>query len=160
MAGDLFHKNSFATLSYLTLPFIALLIVCNGCSYRPHSRSTNTEELLGRDVTEGRVVEGRIGHMAPDGNGTGTGQVCYRVQLLASTLEEEAESLLEVAMGLFSENVYVEYFEPYYKIRVGDFLEKKEAEVMRERAYELGFVDAWIVETISRPVENGSGQDE
>jgi len=160
VVSEIFRENSFATLSILTLPLTALMIAGYGCGYRPHSRSTNTEELLGREVTEGRVVEGIIGHPVTGDNGSGTGRACYRVQLLASTLKEEAESVLEVAKGLFSDNVYVEYSEPYYKIRVGDFSEKEDAELTRERANELGFVDAWIVETISGSAENGNGGDE
>jgi len=159
VTGDLFRRNTFVVSFSLAFFLAALLMACQGCAYQSASRSTKTEQLLGREVTEGRIEEGSIDPLTRDG-GELPGEVRYRVQLLASTLREEAESLLEVASGLFSENVYLEYSEPYYKVRVGDFSGESEAEAVRNRANKLGFVDAWIVETVGIPDRNGNDGDE
>ncbi len=74
----------------------------------------------------------------------------YRVQIFASATQEGAERVAAEARFKFTEPVYVEY-EPHpfapYKVRVGDFLNKSDAEVLRNRARMMGYSDAWIVQT-------------
>lgn len=71
----------------------------------------------------------------------------WRVQIFASASMVNADALAEKARAKFTEPVYVEYEPPLYKVRVGDFLTKREAEMMRTRALSEDF-DAWVVESL------------
>ncbi|NLI97226.1 SPOR domain-containing protein [bacterium] len=71
----------------------------------------------------------------------------YRVQLFASSTNDGAEKIASEARFKFTEQVYVEYDPPYYKVRVGDYKNRSDAEILREKAKNLGYLDAWIVQT-------------
>jgi hypothetical protein len=130
--------------------FISILLVFQGCTQKGKKPAENTEELLGREVKEGKVIEGRIETEENNASRSSEQKPGYRVQLIASSLKEEAESVAELAKGLFTEKVYLEYVEPLYRIRIGDFVRKDEAEKIRDKALELGYKNAWIVES---PIE-------
>jgi hypothetical protein len=132
------------------LLFISILLVFQGCAQKGKKPAGNTEELLGREVKEGKVIEGRIETETNYASRSAEQKLGYRVQLIASPLKEEAESVAELAKGLFTEKVYLEYMEPLYRIRIGDFVRKDEAEKIRDKALELGYENAWIVES---PIE-------
>ncbi len=69
----------------------------------------------------------------------------FRVQLISTRTEEEARSVMRNAVISFNQPVYREYDNPYYKIRVGDFLSRYEASKVQAEAIELGFHEAWVV---------------
>ncbi len=71
----------------------------------------------------------------------------WRVQISASETMGGAEAVRKEAVKQASEPVYIEYEPPYYKVRVGDFLSKAEAESMATRLRAEGF-DTWVVETL------------
>jgi len=70
----------------------------------------------------------------------------YRVQIFASSSLEKAEDIARQARAVFTEQVYVEYSAPLYRVRVGDFLSKEEAMLLRDRAVESGYEGAWVAE--------------
>jgi len=90
----------------------------------------------------------------------------FRVQLISTRDQEEARSVMRNAVISFSENVYREYDNPYYKIRVGDFKSRYEASKLQENAVEMGFPEAWVVRTVvwdgppqkTAATENDKGQ--
>ena len=76
----------------------------------------------------------------------------YRVQLLATKDEAMAREEMRKAMMTFDQKVYLEYEAPYYKLRIGDFASRKEAETYKESVVRTGIRDkekewqgAWIV---------------
>jgi hypothetical protein len=82
----------------------------------------------------------------------------YRVQILALDAskpgsKEKAEKYAKQAENALrgEYKVYVEYIPPYYKVRVGDFLSRAEAEKMKMKLRAIGYFDAWIVETEINP---------
>ncbi|MEN3045859.1 MAG: SPOR domain-containing protein [Candidatus Hydrothermales bacterium] len=82
----------------------------------------------------------------------------YRVQIIAldaskpGNKEKANKYAREAEARLRGEHkVYVEYIPPYYKVRVGDFLSKEEADKMKMRLRGLGYFDAWVVETEVSP---------
>lgn len=82
----------------------------------------------------------------------------YRVQILAVDAskpgnKEKAEKFAKEAEARLKGEykVYVEYIPPYYKVRVGDFISREEAERMKMRLRSLGYYDAWIAETEVAP---------
>ena len=89
-------------------------------------------------------MEGEIARAGPKVAGGVPG---YRVQLFASTVPEEAEQVARLVRGLFTERVYIDHSEPYYKIRIGNYATLEAAEAMRKRVAEIGYEDAWVIET-------------
>jgi hypothetical protein len=71
----------------------------------------------------------------------------WRVQLFASASMANADREAQRARQRFAEPVYVEFQPPLYKVRLGDFLTKAEAQSMATRAKAEGF-DAWVVEAL------------
>lgn len=69
----------------------------------------------------------------------------YKVQLFATYDEMKANKVANDLKSNFSEEVYVEYIAPYYKVRVGHFATKEQAEGVRNSAREKGYADAFIV---------------
>jgi hypothetical protein len=69
----------------------------------------------------------------------------YRVQLSASTDEQNAFEAKRRAIYKFNQRVYLVFQAPYYKLYVGDFLksQKKDADTLAEQARKVGFQDAW-----------------
>jgi len=75
----------------------------------------------------------------------------FRVQIHAFQSKSGANGAADKARFQFPERVYVEYIAPYYKVRVGDCMTRAEAEMLRARARQLGYGDAFIVETMVKP---------
>jgi cell division septation protein DedD len=71
----------------------------------------------------------------------------WRVQIFASSSMVNADELARVARGTFAEPVYVEYIPPMYKVRVGDFMTRKDADHMKARV-EAKKMDAFVVEAL------------
>jgi len=71
----------------------------------------------------------------------------FRVQIFASNTNEGANKIASEARFKFTESVYVEYENPYYKVRIGDLKNRADAETLREKARNVGYSDAWIVQT-------------
>ena len=73
----------------------------------------------------------------------------YRVQISSVTMQEDADEIkLEAMLQFEEENVYLIFEAPYYKIRVGDFEIRRNAEALQKTAVDLGYGDAWIIRTI------------
>jgi len=104
----------------------------------------------GESVREGKVVEGELRDATPGSSGYRYG---FRVQLYATRDVEKARNVAESARQLFGEKTYIEYQEPLYKVRIGDYQTREQAERMRYRANSSGFEDAWLVETTIRTSE-------
>ena len=75
----------------------------------------------------------------------------FRVQIFASSTEENASRVAADAREAFNDRVYVEYVAPYYKVRVGDYLTHQEVEPLKNKALSLGYRGAFIVETMVTP---------
>lgn len=75
----------------------------------------------------------------------------YRVQIYAFESKERAEASATDARVRLNYPVYVEFVPPFYKVRVGDFMTREEAERVRDELKRLGYEDAFIVETLINP---------
>lgn len=70
----------------------------------------------------------------------------FRIQLFSTNNFDEAGAKKAEAEALFKgEWVYLQYDQPTYKIRVGNFVTRFDAERFRTLAIEKGFSGAWIV---------------
>lgn len=80
-----------------------------------------------------------------------TGILGFRVQIFASSTENNAQNIANEARSSFGGKIYVEHAAPYYKVRVGDCLTMDEAQVLKSKAAALGYRGAFIVETTINP---------
>ncbi len=70
----------------------------------------------------------------------------YRVQIIASSYEDNASRVADQVRAAFAgTGVYVEHIQGLYKVRVGDFTGRGDAEAMRGQLRNAGYGDAWIV---------------
>lgn len=69
----------------------------------------------------------------------------YKVQIFATYNEDKANKLATELRGKFTEQVYIEFIAPYYKVRIGKYESKADAESLRDRAREMGYSDAFVV---------------
>ena len=69
----------------------------------------------------------------------------FRVQIYTSPLYQEARNAERVAEEIFDQPVYVEYEVPNFKVRVGDFSNREDAEKYAQQAKAAGYTSAWVV---------------
>lgn len=75
----------------------------------------------------------------------------FRVQLYSLTSRETAEAALSQVKQTLEEwsyGVYLQEESGSFKIRVGDFEDKADADVLRDWFRRKGFVDAWTASTL------------
>jgi len=69
----------------------------------------------------------------------------FRVQIFTSKLYQEARATAHVAEEIFDRQVYVDYQVPNFKVRVGDFASRDNAESYAQKAKAAGYTSAWVV---------------
>ena len=103
------------------------------------------------DLTVGLEAGFGVGvpQVAPAGEvGAGAGSEKmrgWRVQIYTSQDYLEAERVEKLADSLFTEEVYLIFDTPNYKIRIGDYLTRDGADQMQRIAIERGFRNAWVI---------------
>jgi cell division protein FtsN len=74
----------------------------------------------------------------------------YRVQIGAFEKKENADAVKEKVVSKFKLPVYIIYKAPFYRVRLGDFKEKIEAEKYVKLLKDEGFTDArWVPANIN-----------
>jgi cell division septation protein DedD len=74
------------------------------------------------------------------------GEVRYRVQLIATLRAAAVYELQAELRDLVDAPVYAELEQGLWKLRVGDFTSRDDADGMRRRLVGIGFSDAFVVE--------------
>ena len=69
----------------------------------------------------------------------------FRIQLMATTDENQAREIKKNAMVKLRGKIYLVFEAPHYKIRVGDFLTREDVKTVLETVVSNGYPDAWIV---------------
>ena len=75
----------------------------------------------------------------------------FRVQVFATQDRNRADELQDELKIKFNEKIYIIFEAPNYKLRVGDFLDRDDAELMRMKLVSSNFPSAWIVRTKIQP---------
>ena len=74
----------------------------------------------------------------------------YRVQIGAFEEKNNADNMAKSALSKTALPIYVEYITPFYRVRVGDFTERGEAEECVKLLKEKGFNEAlWVYTNIN-----------
>ena len=74
-----------------------------------------------------------------------TTQEGYRLQIFESSSVEEANRTLRKFERSLKDSVYMVFEAPLYKLRLGNFVTKKEAEKQKENLKKKGYKNIWIV---------------
>lgn len=70
----------------------------------------------------------------------------YRIQIFATASIDEANAMrLTAAQRITEDSLYVVFDPPVYKVRIGDFRTKGEANLKLGPVSGMGFTDAWVV---------------
>jgi hypothetical protein len=70
----------------------------------------------------------------------------YRIQIFSSSNVDETTLMKNLAVEKFvGDSIYVVYDAPVYKVRIGDFINRYEANQRLPEFVEKGYRDAWIV---------------
>ncbi len=72
----------------------------------------------------------------------------YRVQIVISQNEQELQDIKIEIEKTINEQIYIIFELPNYKLRVGNFLNRKEAESFQKKIVRLGYRTAWVVPTM------------
>jgi len=75
----------------------------------------------------------------------------FRVQILATKELVTAEQLQKQLLDNLNQNIYIVFEAPNYKVRVGDFIDRKKAETLRKKMIKEGYSSAWIIRTRIKP---------
>ena len=71
----------------------------------------------------------------------------FRVQCFASSQIERVRAEQKVIESKVHYPVYIFFASPYYKLLVGDFVKRADADVAAGKMKELGYADAWVMRT-------------
>tara|TARA_Y100001970_G_scaffold294174_1_gene447951 strand:+ start:248 stop:682 length:435 start_codon:yes stop_codon:yes gene_type:complete len=71
----------------------------------------------------------------------------YRIQIFESTVSSIARTEAKRFQNILGDSVYIDFEAPLYKLRIGNFIERKNAERAIESIERLGAKDSWIVRT-------------
>jgi len=74
-----------------------------------------------------------------------TTQEGYRLQIFESSSVEDANRTLRKFERSLKDSVYMVFEAPLYKLRLGNFVTKKEAEKQKENLNKKGYKNIWIV---------------
>ena len=72
----------------------------------------------------------------------------YRIQVTISQDENELIKIKEKLQLTIKEKIYIKFELPNYKLRVGNFDNRKKAEAYRNRIIQLGYRSAWVIPTL------------
>jgi len=127
---------------------------------------TSPFPLLAQATTQGDTLRGgkyssdkwEYGEVTPPGMKRVYG---YRVQVFATIYKDKAERIRSEVQAQVEYRVYIEEIPPFYKIRIGDFQKREEAERFLVTVQKsLNYPDAFIAETMIFVPEEGSGGEQ
>ena len=71
----------------------------------------------------------------------------FRVQVFATQDRRKAEGIKEELLFKFDDNIYIIFEAPNYKVRIGNFLDRDDAEKLRMELVKESLSSSWIVRT-------------
>jgi septal ring-binding cell division protein DamX len=71
----------------------------------------------------------------------------FRIQIFESTVASIARAEAKRFQNILGDTVYINFETPLYKLRIGNYANRKNAEDAIESISKLGAKDAWIIRT-------------
>ena len=75
----------------------------------------------------------------------------FRVQVLATSTRGNADRLRDELTNEYGEDIYVVFEAPNYKVRIGNFIDRRQAEKLRLELINKGYPSSWIIRTRIEP---------
>ena len=75
----------------------------------------------------------------------------FRIQIFESSVASIARAEAKRFQNILGDTVYTDFETPLYKLRIGNFQNRKNAEEAVESISRLGAKDAWIIRTKAKP---------
>lgn len=105
--------------------------------------NSDAEKNLIEEIRSISHVQSRPPGVSSQADSSG-GQV-YRVQLLTADNYSDARRALAVAEEIFDLSISLTYDQPYYKLRVGEFATKSDADAYLLKAKAAGYANGWVL---------------
>ncbi|MBI5475483.1 MAG: SPOR domain-containing protein [Ignavibacteriales bacterium] len=111
-------------------------------TFQPSKYNNDVATILRDEKKERDIIEAaKVLKIAPPETIPG-----FRAQVMFTPEIDEANQLRDSISNILPDEWnYMVYETPYYKIRVGNFIDRAEANMMVKRLTSLGFKDAWVV---------------
>ena len=71
----------------------------------------------------------------------------FRIQIFESMISSMARTEAKRFQNILGDTIYIDYETPLYKLRIGNYIDRKDAERAINRIERLGAKDSWIVRT-------------
>jgi len=71
----------------------------------------------------------------------------FRIQIFESTVASIARAEAKRFQNILGDTVYIDFETPLYKLRIGNFIDRKSAEKTISAISRLGAKDSWIIRT-------------
>ena len=75
----------------------------------------------------------------------------FRVQVLATSSRENADRLRDELSIEYGKDIYIVFEAPNYKVRIGNFIDRRQAENSRLELIKKGYLSSWIIRTRIEP---------
>ena len=75
----------------------------------------------------------------------------FRVQVLATSSQENADRLRYELAIEYGKDIYIVFEAPNYKVRIGNFIDRRLAEKLRLELINKGYPSSWIIRTRIEP---------
>lgn len=99
----------------------------------PFSLDTKELKLAGNSDSSQIIIEG------------------FRVQVLATSSQENADRLRDELAIEYGKDIYIVFEAPNYKVRIGNFIDRRLAEKLRLELINKGYPSSWIIRTRIEP---------
>lgn len=123
---------------------IQLYKVQAGNSRTPESAETLRDAIRALGFPDAYVVRTQIADVQPQATSG------FRVQIFSSSTRGSAENAqMQARVQLARDDVFIEFEPPYFKVRVGNFQTRNDAEILLEEVTKKGYETAFIVQAKS-----------
>jgi len=75
----------------------------------------------------------------------------FRVQVVATSSQENADRLRDELAIEYGKDIYIVFEAPNYKVRIGNFIDRRLAEKLRLELINKGYPSSWIIRTRIEP---------
>jgi hypothetical protein len=99
----------------------------------PFSLDTKELKLVGNSDSSQIIIEG------------------FRVQVLATSSQKNADRLRYELAIEYGKDIYIVFDAPNYKVRIGNFIDRRLAEKLRLELINKGYPSSWIIRTRIEP---------
>ena len=138
-------QSDAQVLTYIHLDEdIQLYKIQAGNSRTPESAQTLRDAIRALGFPDAYVVRTQIANVQPESDITSG----FRIQIFSSSTRGSAENAqMQARVQLTRDDVFIDFEPPYFKVRVGNFQTRNDAEILLEEVTKKGYETAFIVPT-------------